>query len=98
MNGNVGQYSVQAYLNSFVKQGTSNDTIATAQDLTGTSYGLDSSGSDRLAAVGSLPSEVISNGDVYVSSRYYGSYYGGPEAAILRVNHRGCRRAGDPGS
>ena len=33
------QYSIQATLNAFVKTGTSNDTIATAQDLTGTSYG-----------------------------------------------------------
>ena len=35
-NGNIGQYSIQATLNAFVKTGTSNDTIATAQDLTGT--------------------------------------------------------------
>ena len=56
-NGNVGQYSIQATLNAFVKTGTSNDTIGTAQDLTGTSYGLGSGGADRLGAVGSLPSQ-----------------------------------------
>ncbi len=88
LNGNVGQYSIEATLNAFVKTGTSNDTIATAQDLTGSSYGLDSSGDDRLAAVGSLPN-VVSTGDVYVSSRYYGYYYGGPPSAILRVNSAG---------
>ena len=88
-NGNIGQYSIQAYLNSFVKQGTSNDTIPTAQDLTPSSYGLDSLGDDRLAAVGSLPANVINPGDVYVSARYYGDYFGGPTAAILRLNTNG---------
>ncbi len=94
MNGNVGQYSIKATLNAFVKTGTSNDTIATAQDLTGSSYGLDSSGDDRLAAVGSLPANVVSTGDVYVSSRYYGYYYGGTpcrhsQSQLRRV--RSCR-------
>ena len=89
LNGNVGQYSIEATLNAFVKTGTSNDTIATAQDLTGSSYGLDSNGDDRLAAVGSLPTNVVNTGDVYVSARYYGFYYGGPTAAILRVNTGG---------
>jgi protocatechuate 3,4-dioxygenase beta subunit/glutamine cyclotransferase len=88
-NGNIGQYSVTAYLNSFVKQGTANDTIPTAQDLTGTSYSLDSAGSDRLAAVGSLPANVLSNGDAYVSSRYWGFYFGGSTSAIVRVNAQG---------
>ena len=88
-NGNLGLYSVQAYLNSYVKQGTSNLSIATAQDLTSSSYVLDSSGSDRLAVVGSLPTGVINTGDVYVSSRYYGFYYGGSIAAILRINAAG---------
>ena len=89
VNGNTGQYTIQATLNAWVKTGTSNDTIATAQDLTGSSYGLDSTGGDRLAATGSLPSEVVSTGDVYVSSRYYGFYYGGPAAAIVRLNSAG---------
>ena len=48
-NGNNGQYTIQATLNAFVKQGTSNDTIGTAQDLTGTSFGLGHGGADRLA-------------------------------------------------
>jgi protocatechuate 3,4-dioxygenase beta subunit len=88
-NGNIGQYSIQAYLNTYVKQGTSNDTIATAQDLSGASYGLDSVGSDRLAVVGSLPANFLSNGDAYVSSRYWGFYFGGSTAAIVRVNAQG---------
>ena len=54
LNGNIGLYSVQATLNSFVKTATSNDTIATAQDLTGSSYGLGTGGADRLAALGTL--------------------------------------------
>ena len=46
---------VQATLNAFVKTGgTSNDTIATAQDLTGTSFGLGTGGADRLAALGTF--------------------------------------------
>ena len=40
VNGNIGQYSIQATLNAFVKTGTSNDTIATAQDISGSSYSL----------------------------------------------------------
>ena len=84
-NGNVGLYSIQAYLNTAVKTGTSNDTIATAQDLTPTSYVLDSSiGIDRLAVVGSLPANsVVSTGDVFVSSKGYG------DSAIYQVNAQG---------
>ena len=89
-NGNIGQYSIQATLNAFVKTGTSNDTIGTAQDLTGTSYGLGTGGADRLGAVGSLPANVVSTGDVYVSSREYGFDFGGTPSAILRVNSAGA--------
>ena len=89
-NGNVGQYSVQAYLNSYVKEGTSNSTIATADDISGSSYELTPGDADRLGVVGSLPTDVLSVGDVFVSSRYYGSYYGGSEAAILEVNPSGA--------
>ena len=35
LNGNIGQYSIQATLNAYVKTGTSNDTIGTAQDIYG---------------------------------------------------------------
>ena len=88
LNGNIGLYSVQAYLNALVNQGTSNDTIATAVDIDGSSYQLGIGGADRLGVVGSLPN-YISTGDVFVSSRYYGFDYGGPTAAILRVNQAG---------
>ena len=54
-NGNIGQYSVQATLNAFVKTvATANDTIGTAQSLTGTTFGLGTAGADRLAALGTL--------------------------------------------
>ena len=53
--GNTGLYSIQAYLNSYVKQGTSNDTIGTATDISSSSYALGTGGADRLAVVGSLP-------------------------------------------
>ncbi len=89
-NGNLGLYSIQAYLNSFVKQGTSNDTIATADDISGSSYSLGSGYADRLGVVGSLPSNLVSVGDVYVSSRYYGDYYTAPTVSdILRINAEG---------
>ena len=89
LNGNIGLYSVQAYLNALVKQGTSNDTIATATDISGSSYQLGIGGADRLGVVGSLPN-YISTGDVFVSSRYYDYYYpGGPADAIVRVNEAG---------
>ncbi len=89
-NGNLGLYSIQAYLNSYVKQGTSNDTIATAQDISGSSYLLGSGDADRLAVVGSLPANVLNVGDVYVSGRYYGYYESAPAPSdILRVNAEG---------
>ena len=62
LNGNIGQYSIQATLNAYVKTGTSNDTIATAQDLSGSSYALGTGDADRLGAVGSLPTDVVSVG------------------------------------
>ena len=89
VNGNIGQYSIQATLNAFVKTGTSNDTIATAQDLTGTSYGLGTGGADRLGVVGSLPSNFLSTGDVYVSARDWGFSFGGTPSAIVRFNSAG---------
>ena len=89
LNGNVGQYSITATLNAFVKTGPSNDTIATAQDLTGASHGLGSGGADQLAAVGSLPANIVSRGDVYVSSRVLWLDFGGTPSAILRVNSGG---------
>ncbi|MGZ3383732.1 MAG: SdrD B-like domain-containing protein [Isosphaeraceae bacterium] len=49
--GNVGLYSIQAYLNSYVKQGNSNGTIGTAQDLTSSSYVLGSGNAVRLGVV-----------------------------------------------
>ncbi len=89
-NGNLGLYSIQAYLNSYVKQGTSNDTIATAQDISGSSYLLGSGDADRLGVVGSLPSNVLNVGDVYVSSRFYGFYFSAPSISdILRINNTG---------
>ncbi len=39
--------------------------------------------------MGSLPAERHRTGDVFVSSRYYGYYYGGTTAAILRINSAG---------
>ena len=75
---------------AYVKQGTSNDTIGTAQDISGSSYLLGSGGADRLGVVGSLPADVVSVGDVYVSSRYYGDYFSAPTISdILRVNRAG---------
>ncbi len=89
VNGNIGQYSIQATLNAFVKTGTSNDSIATAQDLTGSSYSLGTGGADRLGAVGSLPN-YLSTGDVFVSARYYGFYEPASSISdILRVNTEG---------
>ncbi len=54
MNGTIGQYAIEATLNAAQLGEFSNDTIARAQDLTGTSYVLGSGGADRLAAEGSL--------------------------------------------
>ena len=89
-NGNIGLYSVQAYLNAALKQGTSNDTIGTAQDLSGSSYVLGTSGADRLGVVGSLPTGVVGVGDVYVSSRYYGFDFPAQTISdIVRVNGQG---------
>ncbi len=53
--GNLGLYSVQAYLNAYVKTGTSNISIGTAQDISGSSYLLGPGDADRLGVVGSLP-------------------------------------------
>ncbi|MGZ3300197.1 MAG: pre-peptidase C-terminal domain-containing protein, partial [Isosphaeraceae bacterium] len=53
--GNVGLYSIQAYLNSYVKQGNSNGTIGTAQDLTSSSYVLGSGNAVRLGVVDPNP-------------------------------------------
>jgi len=53
--GNLGLYSIQAYLNSYIKQGTSNDTIGTAQDLSSSSYLLGPGDADRLGVVDPNP-------------------------------------------
>jgi Legume lectin domain/SdrD B-like domain/Bacterial pre-peptidase C-terminal domain/Bacterial Ig-like domain len=89
-NGNTGLYSIQAYLNSYVKQGTANLSIPTAQDLTGSSYLLGPGNADRLGVVGSLPTDVLHVGDVYVSSRFYGFDFPAETISdILRVNSAG---------
>jgi hypothetical protein len=54
LNGTIGQYAIEATLNAAQEGEFSNNTIARAQDLTGTSYVLGSGGADRLAAEGSL--------------------------------------------
>ena len=53
INGNIGLYTIQAYLNSYVKQGT-NATIAAAEDISGSSYALSPGTADRLAVVGTI--------------------------------------------
>jgi hypothetical protein len=89
-NGNLGLYGIQAYLNSYVKQGTANLSIATAVDLSGSSFVLGPGNADRLGVVGSLPSDIVHVGDVYVSSRYYGFYNSAQTISdILRVNSAG---------
>jgi methionine-rich copper-binding protein CopC len=89
-NGNIGLYSVQAYLNSYVKQGTSNDTIATAQDISSSSFLLGGGVADRLAVVGSLPPNPLLAGDTFVAARYYGFSNPSPTPSdILRVNEQG---------
>ena len=60
---------IQAYLNSFVKQGTSNLSIPTAADLSGSSYLLGPGNADRLAVVGSLSAGDLQPGDVFVASQ-----------------------------
>ncbi len=84
-SGNLGLYSIQAYLNSYVKQGTSNDTIGTAQNINPSSYTL-SSGSNRLGLVGSLPAGTLQPGDAFVVSQ--GTYFTGT-SNILVINEAG---------
>ncbi len=72
--GALGVYAIQAYLNSYVKQGTSNITIGTATDISSSSYILGPGNADRLAVVGSLPAGRAHTGDAFVSARYYGFY------------------------
>jgi hypothetical protein len=89
-NGNTGLYSIQAYLNSYVKQGTSNLSIPTATDISGSSYILGPGNADRLGVVGSLPTDVITPGTVYVSSRYYGFFNPVPTVSdVLRIDANG---------
>jgi methionine-rich copper-binding protein CopC len=80
-NGNLGLYDIQAYLNSYLKVGTSNDTIATAQDISSSSYLLGPGNADRLAVVGSLPAGAIHSGDAFVASEALNE--------ILQVNGQG---------
>ena len=80
--------TIQAYLNSYVKQGTSNITIGTATDISSSSFVLGPGNADRLAVVGSLPAQTsLQTGDVFVSARYEVFYDGTPE--ILRVDAAG---------
>ena len=60
--GNTGAYSIQAELNAYVKTGTSNVSIGTAQDLSSSSIALGSGTADRLAVVGSLPTRRPDDG------------------------------------
>jgi hypothetical protein len=83
--GNLGFYSIQVYLNSYVKQGTSNSSLSSATNLSGSSYALGSSGTDRLAVVGSLPANPLTTGDAFVVSLDY--VY--QQANILEVNKVG---------
>jgi methionine-rich copper-binding protein CopC/protocatechuate 3,4-dioxygenase beta subunit len=88
--GALGKYSIQVYLNSYLKQGTANLSIATATDISGSSYLLGPGNADRLGVGGGLPADVILNGDVFVASRYYGFYNSSPTiAAIELVNEQG---------
>ena len=83
--GNLGLYSIQAYLNSYVKQGTSNLSLSTATNISGSSYDLGSSGADRLAVVGSLATNPLTTGDAFVTSFDY--ILG--QANILEINEAG---------
>jgi hypothetical protein len=85
--GTLGLYDIQIYLNSLVKVGTSNLSIATAQDLTSSSFVQGPGNADRLAVVGSLPAGVLHTGDAFVAARYEIFYDGTPE--ILRVDAAG---------
>jgi protocatechuate 3,4-dioxygenase beta subunit/methionine-rich copper-binding protein CopC len=87
--GTLGQYQVQAYLNTLLKVGQTNITLGTAQDISGSSFVLGPGNADRLAVLGSLPSDIVHNGDAYVAARYYGFYFGGTVSDILRVNAAG---------
>ena len=88
-SGSLGRYSIKAYLNTFVEESNSNESLATAEDLSSSSYALGTSGADRLAVVGTL-FNAPKVGDVYVSSRYYGYFNGRPEISdILRVDQQG---------
>ncbi|HKM53703.1 MAG TPA: SdrD B-like domain-containing protein, partial [Isosphaeraceae bacterium] len=83
--GNLGLYSIQAYLNSYVKQGTSNLSLSTATNISGSSIDLGSSGADRLAVVGSLATNPLTTGDAFVTSFNYIL----SQADILEVNEAG---------
>ena len=88
--GALGVYDITAYLNSYLKQGTSNFTIGTATDISSSSYVLGPGNADRLAVVGSLPTDVVQPGDAFVTARFYGFYNSAPTIAdVLRVNGQG---------
>jgi methionine-rich copper-binding protein CopC/protocatechuate 3,4-dioxygenase beta subunit len=88
--GNLGLYTIQAYLNTLLKIGTGNLSIATAIDLTPSSYINGPGNSDRLAILGQLPSDIVTPGSVFVSSRYYGFYNSAPTPSdVLRLNAQG---------
>jgi hypothetical protein len=88
--GALGLYDINAYLNTLLKVGTANLSIATAIDLTPSSYVNGPGNADRLAVVGQLPSDIVTAGSVFVSSRYYGFYNSAPAIAdVLRLNAQG---------
>ena len=95
----LGLYSIQAYLNSYVKQGTSNVIDRDGQDLT---QQLVPARSRQRRSAGAWwaacrPTSLTA-GDVFVSSRFYGFYFSAPTISdILRVNDAGPDRAGHPG-
>jgi hypothetical protein len=53
--GALGTYNIQAYLNTYLKQGGSNVSIGTALDLSSSSYLLGPGNADRLAVLYDAP-------------------------------------------
>ncbi len=89
INGGLGLYSIQAYLNTYAKQGTANDTIGTAQGISGSSFLLGTSGADRLGVVGSLPSNPVSPPVPDTQDYYSFSLSQGESATIVATSQNG---------
>src|SRR5262249_29581473 len=88
--GNLGLYTIQIYLNAYLKQGTANLSVDTAQDISSSSYVLGEGNADRLAVVGNLPADVVSTGDVFAAARFYGFYFSASTISdILEINGAG---------